>query len=152
MKQHLLIVFALFVSFFIQPSTGYAAFPVMETAPVAAEHTGFKEKVQDAIKQYSTPAPVESRRTTDDGWMGITALTLGLAGGAFMLAALVSASVSGLFALGVLAAIMAIVFGAMGLKSSRRGLATAGMILGIVEITLLVAIVALAVVALSSFK
>jgi hypothetical protein len=152
MKQQLLIVFALFISLFIQPSTVHGAFPLMETAPVAAEHTGFREKVQDAIKQYSTPAPAESRRRTDDGWMGITSLTLGIAGGALMIAALVSASLSGLFALGILAAIMAIIFGAMGLKSSRKGLATAGMVLGIVEVVLLVAIVALAVVALSTLK
>lgn len=158
MKNWLLIIFTLLALSAI-PQTSIAAFVVTSNnAPAKTEIA-----VRKPFSQRKIPAAINTIRKTisgehlvrdhsKPGWPGIASFACSL----FAIAAIFLASIPGLsvlFSFYLLAAIASIIFGGVGLnkrKYSNTGYATAGLVLGILEVVALVLLVVLVVAALSA--
>jgi hypothetical protein len=99
----------IFIAFFGVLSLSYASFPVTEKQ--------FVSNQQEVIQ--STPSSLVSN--SGGGW-GIAAIACGFVG---------------LFVAPLLLGPLAIIFGAIGLKKNLKGLAIAGLILGILELLII---------------
>ena len=108
-----------------------------------------------ASSPYSVPFGVEPEPTQAKNWMGLAALVLGivsvgLLGTLFRLAGEM-ADTTGVFLAWIVVAILAVVFGAMGIhaagrrEATNRGLSIAGMVLGIVMCSFLLLIFGLVI-------
>ena len=113
----------LLVSFLTITTTVYASFPVSE-----------QSTEQSIGSQETTPSLISAVRGGGPG-LGIAALCCGILGFIFMP-----------YLLGPLA----IVFGALGLKNDGKGMAIAGLVLGILQVFLLLIVVLLVGAALGA--
>ncbi len=127
----------------------YAAFPVKETSAsnVAANEGSTKRSFRATkvaqlyaqLKHVAHPLPVIDKNGQKSGWPGITS---------FIASILAIAALYTFPFFFILFAILAIVFGAIGLSRKRysgTGLALAGLIIGSLEILALIALIALLV-------
>lgn len=155
MRYLLLILSTLLCMAFYNDS--YAAYPIQvhtcqEPATVLpAPQTGINDKVNAAIQKLAKPLPDAKEGHADDGLIGAISFGLGIGG----LALIIAAGALGLpflLALGIGAGIGAIITGAMGFKKQNKGLAIAGFVLGIIDITVLLLIVLLIIALTNAFK
>jgi uncharacterized membrane protein YkgB len=120
--KRLSYLFALVAIMFMSLSRGYAAFPIqaqnstldtltMQEMPAAATN----------IKANPSPRTTHKERNarSESAGFGIAALILGI---------------TGLVILGIVCGILAIVFGIIGMKRRLKGLAIAGLTLGIIDV------------------
>ena len=131
----------------------YAAFPIQtESMPTATQqHQTFGEKVQSAIKRYTSPvAPQEAGSSADNGTTGILSFTFGVAGILTLIAGIITGG--SVILLWPAFGIAAIVLGAIGLNKKNNGLAVAGFVLGLIEVTVFLAAIVLAIASISSYK
>ena len=110
------LLFLLVILFSITSMTTYASFPVNSPSEDMNNEQVVTISVDDPIVPNST--------ASDSGWQGIVSL---------------SRAVLAYFALGLPLAICAVVFGAMGLNKKLKGLAIAGMVVGILEVIIMIA-------------
>lgn len=146
LKPYILVVVAFLL--FAAPKA-YAAFPLQPKANNESETVArqtdvdFKALVNSAIERFTQrPAPSPASDGMEGSGIGIASLVTGIVG----ILALAFAAIVGwpAFVFSILAGVAAIILGAMGIKQSKRGLAIAGLVLGIVNLSLIVLTVLLA--------
>lgn len=133
------------------PQHSYAAFPVKQQETiVTAETYSYKETVKNAIAKYTAPQDGATTHSGKGG-LGLAALILGVAGVFFFGAAFLVPTLAFLGTFGFVSSLLAIIFGAIGLKGDNASYARAGMILGIVTLGLLLLLGIAAIIALILF-
>ncbi len=122
---------------FLLPATSKAAFPINNNGTVVLKNdAAYHEKINEAIAKFTHYGEGTTSHSGKAG-MGMAALILGVGGLFFIAAALLVPGVAFLGSLGFISSVLAIVFGAIGLKGENAGMARAGMILGIVTVGLM---------------
>jgi hypothetical protein len=123
------LYFILALLLICHPVATEAAFPIMPCNEAVVEHHLKQERKNHPFQSYS---PTSGKQKTDDGWQGIVSFALAMA----TLAALVITMLANsgtVFLLTIPMSILAVVFGALGLKKRNKSFAIAGMGLGILE-------------------
>lgn len=116
MKKYLFLLLTFFIS-----NIAFASFPVGESA-INTNHV-----IQSEIVDNNTSTVTTNLSRDGAGW-GIASLACGFVG---------------LFVGSLILGPLAIIFGALGLKKRLKGLAIAGMILGLIELLVIVLLVGL---------
>lgn len=95
--------------------------PTYNTAPQQQQYQSYQQQPYASVPQYSAPVG-----DTSKNWAGVTSMITGIS------SILCCITAFG----GVILSIAAIVFGVMGLKSQKKGMAIAGLITGCIGIVL----------------
>ncbi len=144
MKKIKMMMIAMVAIFIVAGNSAYASFPVksqkkqIETTQVAPATSNPDETPVTVVNKEKSAKPDDANNANK---------TMGNGSG-FAIAGFI-ASILGLFILPIVFLPLGIVFSALGLKSDLRGLAIAGLIIGIIGILLLLILILLFAAALS---
>jgi len=127
-----------------------AAFPVQTAAEAEIAPAGHGGKLHEAVTRYISPTLPKPAKESDNGLNGILSFTFGIGGLLAIIAGIITGG--GIILLWPAFGIAAVVLGAIGMGKKQKGLAIAGLVLGIIETFIFLLGIVLVIAIAGSYK